>query len=101
MSEEVKIASVDDVPEGSAIMTEVSGVMIAVFNINGEIYAIENTCPHRGSSLADGFIDGKTVTCSNHDWKFDLETGQGIMPPSQGIKTYPVDIRDNDIYVEV
>ncbi|MEK6839504.1 MAG: nitrite reductase small subunit NirD [Nanoarchaeota archaeon] len=101
MSEEVRIASVDDVPEGGGMTAEVGGRMIALFNIGGEIYAIENTCPHQGGSLADGFIDGTTITCPNHDWKFDLETGQGIMPPSPGVKAYPVEIRDNDIYIEV
>lgn len=98
---EIKIATVDDIPEGSATTVEIGGNVIAVFNINGEFYAIDNTCLHRGGSLGDGFIDGQTVACPVHGWQFDITTGQGIMPPSPGVKSYNIEVRGDDIYIEI
>jgi NAD(P)H-dependent nitrite reductase small subunit len=97
----VKVATVDDIPEGTAMMVQANGKDIALFHINGEFYAIDNLCPHQGGSLSEGFIEGSKVTCPFHSWQFDVTSGQGIMPPSEGVKSYPVDIQGNDIYVEV
>ena len=97
----VKVASVDDIPEGSATIVQAGGKAIALFNIKGEFYAIDNTCIHRGGSLGDGFVDGSTVTCPLHGWQYDIQTGQGVMPTSPGVKSYKVDIQGNDIYIEV
>ena len=97
----IKVATVDDVPEGTAIVVQASGKSIALFNINGEFYALNNMCPHQGGSLGDGFIDGSKVTCPNHSWEFDIASGKGVMPPSEGVQAYAVDIQGNDIYIEV
>jgi len=97
----VKIATIDQVPEGSSTTVEAAGKAIALFNINGELYAIDNTCIHRGGSLGDGFIDGTTITCPLHGWQYDIITGQGVTPPSPGVKSYKVEVRDNDIYLEI
>lgn len=98
---EVKVATLDQVPEGSGTTVEVGGKSIALFNIKGEIYAIDNTCLHRGGSLGDGFVDKTMVTCPLHGWQYDVTTGQGVMPPSPGVKSYKVEVRDNEIYIEV
>ena len=98
---EVKIAAVDDIPEGSGKTMQVGDKAIAIFNIKGEFYAIDNACLHRGGSLGDGFIDGSTVTCPLHGWQFDVATGQGVMPPSPGVKSYNIEVRSDDIFVEV
>ena len=98
---EIKVGTIDDVPEGSGKTVEVDGKAIALFNINGEIYAIDNACLHRGGSLGDGFIDGETITCPLHGFQFNIPTGQGVSPPSPGVKSYSVEVRDNEIYIEV
>ncbi len=97
----VKVAEAHDITEGSGKTVQVGDKSIALFNINGEFYAIDNTCLHRGGSLGDGFVDGTTVTCPLHGWQFDVSTGQGVMPPSPGLKSYEVEIRGDDIFVEI
>jgi nitrite reductase (NADH) small subunit len=71
----VPVAAVADVGPGSALAVEVDGRGIALFNVGGTYYAIENYCPHQGAPLVDGWVDGTTVTCSWHGWCFDLTDG--------------------------
>jgi len=99
--EEIKIAATDQVPEGMGIIVEVGGKSLALFNVHGEYYAIDNTCPHRGGSLGDGFLEGERVTCPIHGWQFDVTSGKGVAPPGAAIKSYKVDVRGEDIFVEM
>ena len=97
--EEITVARTSDLPEGKGMVVNADGREIALFNINGEFFALENTCPHRGGSLGDGFIEGKTITCPNHSWQFDIASGKGIMPPNTALNTYEVEVRDDDVIV--
>ena len=97
----VKVATKDEVPEGSGTIVYVGGKAIALFHVKGEFYAMDNTCLHRGGSLGDGFVDDKTVTCPLHGWQYDITTGQGVMPPTPGVKSYPVEMQGDDIYIDV
>jgi nitrite reductase (NADH) small subunit len=86
---EVTVASVSSIPRGEGRTFEVGGLRIAVFHTRqGEVFAAQAECPHRGGPLADGILGGTTLVCPLHSWKFDLETGQ----TSNGecaLKTYP------------
>jgi 3-phenylpropionate/trans-cinnamate dioxygenase ferredoxin component len=77
------------------------GHEIALFNVGGDIYAIEASCPHAGSSLAMGRLCGRTLHCRAHGLRFDLATG--CMPGVDGLRarTYPVVIEDGTICVEL
>ena len=83
-------------------MVEVAGVSIAVFNVGGSYYAIENTCPHRGGPLAEGTLAGGVVTCPLHGAQFDVKTGSVLGPPAPvGVKSFPVRVTGDEVEVEV
>lgn len=96
-----KIAQVSEIPPGEGRPFEVNGKPIAVFNVDGKFHAIGNTCPHRGGSLGDGFLQGKTVTCPMHSWEFDVETGDCVSPGAGCVKTYPVEIQGDGVFVDL
>ena len=102
MTELHRVASKNDVSPGQCISVDVGGQQVALFNVEGEYYAIGGTCTHRGGPLADGSVDATTVTCSWHGAKFDLRTGEAIGPPApEGVPAYKVVVGDDDIKVEL
>ena len=101
MSEFVKIAKITEIEPGQARVVEVMGKQIAVFNVDGQYCAIDNTCSHRGGPLADGDVSGYEVTCPIHGAKFDLRTGEVLGPPaSQAVACYRIRATGADIEVE-
>ena len=75
---------------------------IAIFNVEGAFYAIDDTCTHRGGPLSEGTLDGKQVTCPWHGGVFDVATGEvSGPPPLQGVSRYNVRIAGGDVEVEV
>ena len=78
-----------------------NNVDVAVFKVDGEVYALHNICPHQHTSLIyDGYIENGCVVCPIHGWMFDLKTG--IMPSKRtGLDSYPVKIKDGKVYVKV
>jgi 3-phenylpropionate/trans-cinnamate dioxygenase ferredoxin subunit len=98
----VKAAKTGDVALGGAKMVEVSGKKIAIFNVDGKYYAIDNTCTHRGGPLAEGALDGKEVTCPWHGAVFDVTSGEVLGPPApKPVSRYEVLVSGKDIEVEV
>ena len=76
------------------------GDQLAVFNVDGEYYAIENFCPHKGAPLSEGQLCGHIVECSWHGWQFDVRTGECLTVPDQ-IRTYKVKIEEGLVKIEV
>ena len=75
---------------------------IAVFNVNGTLFAIGDICTHAEASLSEGHIDGDTVECPLHGACFDLRTGEALTPPAiDPVQTFAVVLQNNDVYVEV
>lgn len=96
------IARVDAVPEGRGATVQLSdGSEIALFNVQGNFYATENFCPHRGMPLADSHLYGQTVECDWHGWQFDLVSGKCLTKPKCSIETYEVRIEDGWIKILV
>jgi 3-phenylpropionate/trans-cinnamate dioxygenase ferredoxin subunit len=95
----------EDVPLGEAVRIEAgdeSGVPIAVFNVDGEFLAIDDTCTHQDASLADGWVEGCTVECPLHAACFDLRTGMPSGPPAKmPVRTHEVVVADGLVYVRV
>ena len=92
------VCATDDVPAEGAHVAEVDDVEVAVFNVDGEYYALNNVCPHQGGPLGDGKVEDECVYCPWHGWQFDVETGEH----AHGLKTatsYSVTVRDDDVYV--
>ncbi len=75
---------------------------IAVFNVEGTLFAISDTCTHAEASLSEGRVDGETVECPLHGAWFDLRTGEALTPPAvEPVQTFPVIVQEDEIYVEI
>lgn len=102
MGKLTKVAEVKDVPEGKAVCFNAEGQNIAVFNVGGTYYAIDDTCPHSGGPLSQGMVEGTKVTCPWHGADFDLQTGEVLCPPAfEGVRSYKVVVEGNEINVEI
>ena len=83
-------------------LVDAGGQSIAIFDLGGAYYAIENTCPHRGGPLAEGEMGGEEVICPWHGARFNIKTGAVVAPPaSQGVKSFPVRVTGDDVEVEI
>jgi len=101
MAEFVKVARTEDVALGSRKMVEVSGKKVAIFNVDGNYYAIDDTCTHKGGPLSEGALEGKQVTCPWHGAVFDVTTGEVLGPPApKPVSRYDIRLSGNDIEVK-
>jgi 3-phenylpropionate/trans-cinnamate dioxygenase ferredoxin subunit len=102
MADFVKVARVDEIGPGQARLIEVKGKQIALFNINGDFFAIDNMCTHEEASLAEGQIMGHEVTCPLHGAKFDVRTGEVLGPPAyDDVACYSVRVVGSDVELQV
>ncbi|MGE5399986.1 MAG: nitrite reductase small subunit NirD [Ignavibacteriales bacterium] len=97
----VSVCSINDLTENSGKRFFIDETEIALFKADGEIYALDNICPHQHAAIIyDGFIEDGCVVCPAHGWEFELKTGC-LKSGSKGITRHPVLIRDEHIYVKV
>jgi 3-phenylpropionate/trans-cinnamate dioxygenase ferredoxin component len=99
----IKVCEVADLPPGEGIRVEQpswASDAIAVFNVDGEFLAIDDTCTHQDASLADGFLEGCAVECPLHASCFDLRSGAPTGPPAKvGVRTHRTQIHDGVVYL--
>jgi nitrite reductase/ring-hydroxylating ferredoxin subunit len=88
-------------PPGERKFLEVDDRPLAILNVDGELHAIENVCPHRGGPVGEGMLDGHILTCPWHDWSFDIRSGQNTMNPAAVIRTYPCRAEGDQVVVEI
>jgi len=80
----------------------VDGRCVAIFKIKeNEFYAIDNTCPHQGGPLGEGYLENYTLTCPWHAWTFDVRNGSCDTVPADRIKSYKLKIEGNDIFLNM
>ena len=97
-----KVGKVGDVPPGTARVYEVGDRAIAVCNVNGELYAIDDVCTHDEGSLDQGELEGYEVECPRDGARFDVRTGEvTALPAVLPVDTFSVRVQDDDIEVEV
>jgi nitrite reductase/ring-hydroxylating ferredoxin subunit len=101
VAEFIKVATRAGVPEGAGITVESAGRKIALFNVGGKFFAIDNTCKHRGGPLAEGELDGANVTCPWHGWEYDVTTGANLDDPNVKVACFAVKTDGDDILIEV
>ena len=102
MGKLVRVVSVNEVEPGKGAACDVGEKRIAVFNKDGIFYALDDTCPHAGASLAEGDLEGDNVICPWHYAEFNLETGTvGCPPAAEGVQCYRVVVEGDDLKVEV
>jgi len=99
MSRFVPVASVGDVPPGEGRAYVVGDREVAVFNVGGAYYAIENTCPHQGGPLAEGCLEGAVVTCPWHAWSFDVRDGAMTLGGLTTVDAFDVQIDGSTVSV--
>lgn len=100
MAEFRNLARRREIPEGSARAVEVEGRCVAIFNLGGEFFAIDDVCPHRGGSLSRGrVLEGRLISCPLHNWEFDIRTG--VMHMAPGVESFAVKLEGEEIWVRV
>jgi nitrite reductase/ring-hydroxylating ferredoxin subunit len=99
MTEFVEVARLEQVPPGTGTTFTIADKQVAVFNVDGTIYAMADGCLHHGSSLGSGKLEGKLVTCRAHGWRYDVTTGSTMHVPGYGVAPYPAEVVDGKILV--
>ena len=106
----VRVCTIQEISEGTAKMVKVEGKPIAIFNLNGNFYATDDTCPHEGGPLSDGSIEGENVSCPWHGATFHIMSGKTLEPPAgekmgppvdKGVACYPVRIVGAEVEIEI
>ena len=102
MADFVKVATTGEIAPGQGKIVEVKGKEIALFNVGGAYFAIDNMCTHEEASLADGEISGFEVTCPLHGAKFDVRSGRVVGPPAyDDVTSYSVRVSGADVEIDV
>ncbi|RMG59069.1 MAG: non-heme iron oxygenase ferredoxin subunit [Gammaproteobacteria bacterium] len=102
MSEWIDVAAADDLPPGSRKVVSTEAGDIAVFNLDGELYAIEDVCTHDGGELASGELDGDQIICPRHGARFCVRNGKCLTPPAyEDIEAFPVRIENGIVQIDI
>lgn len=102
MANFVRVASVDEIPEGRAIVVDIDYDSLALARVDGEVYCIDNICTHDGGPLGEGELDGTTLECPRHGARFDVCTGRAMtFPAVVPVNTYDVRIEGTDVLVDL
>ena len=102
MANFVRAASVDDIPEGHAIVVDVEGDSLALARVDGDVYCIDNICTHDGGPLGEGELDGTALECPRHGARFDVCTGRALsFPAVVPVNAYDVKIEGQDVLVDL
>ncbi len=102
MGELHKVTETSNLPPGTAMAIDVEGRRLALFNVDGTYYAIDDTCTHSGGPLSEGDVEGTEVSCPWHGACFNLTDGSVLTPPAdEGVISYRVVVEGEDIKVEI
>ncbi len=101
MTDRIEVCGIGDVAEGTALKVEVGELTLAVFNLNGAFYVIDDQCTHGPGSLSEGYIEDDTVECDFHNGQFNIKTGAVVSPPCLvPVKTYKVIMDGEKVTIE-
>ena len=103
MSEETwhQVANTTEINPDDPKKVNIGGEEIALYNVDGEIYATHNICTHAFASMADGFQEGREIECPLHEGRFDIKTGKALCAPvSEDLKTYEVKVENGNVFVK-
>jgi len=101
MGEWRRVATVEDLPPGQMRSVAVEGEWIALYNVQGTIYATQGHCSHAEAWLTEGFLEGEEVECPWHGARFNVRTGAVLsMPAAVSLRTFPVKVEGGEIYLE-
>jgi len=97
----VETYSLQDLAPGTSRPVRVGTTNIVLFNVEGNVHALENSCLHSGSALSGGKFCGKVVSCPAHGWRFDVTTGALLVAPEKCIRSFPVRIAGGKVLVQI
>jgi naphthalene 1,2-dioxygenase system ferredoxin subunit len=96
------VMALEDVFEGEVMVVNVQGKEIALYEVQGELYATDNLCTHGAARLSDGFLEGREIECPFHQGRFDVCTGKALCAPlTENIRVYPVRIENKRVFVNM
>lgn len=100
MSEWITVCNVADLPPGANRVVEIDGAQVAVFNLDGQLYAIEDVCTHDGGVLTGGPVEGDVIVCPRHGARFCIRTGEALSAPAyEPVATFPVRVENGGVQV--
>lgn len=97
----VEACSLQEIPLAASRPLRLGSTDIVLFNVDGDIHALENSCPHAGAALSGGRLCGKVVACPAHGWRFDVTTGALLVAPEKKVRRFPVRVADGKILVQL
>ncbi|MGO4474958.1 non-heme iron oxygenase ferredoxin subunit [Massilia sp. 2TAF26] len=96
------ISALDEVPEDDVLGVDTGGKDVALYKVEGQVYATDNLCTHGHARLCDGFLDGFEIECPLHQGKFDIRNGSPTCQPvTEAVRTYPVRIENGRVFVDL
>lgn len=95
-----RAAKQNEIPAGTVREVHLGSLTIALANVDGKFYALNNSCLHRGGPLGQGELSGTVLTCPWHGWQYQVSTGQVTFNPEMRVDTYPVELRDDEVWVD-
>ena len=96
------VMPLDAVPDGEPIEVEVDGRQIALYRVEGDVYATDAICTHAHARLAEGFLEGHEIECPLHQGRFDVRTGKALCPPlTEDVCIYSVRVQDGEVLIDV
>jgi len=102
MSEWIDVCGVEELPPGERKIISTEAAEIALFNLEGEFYAIEDVCTHDGGELTSGRCDGDQIICPGHGARFCIRDGKALTPPAyENIESFPVRLQDGKIQLQI
>lgn len=101
MATKTKVLPVSDIAIGQSKCVKAGDKEIALFRLEDGFFALDNTCPHKGGPLSEGFITNGQVACPWHQWKFNLADGKCPDVPGRPVSAYPVEIKDDAVWISI
>lgn len=102
MSKRVELCRVSDVEVGTARKVETGDLVLAVYNVEGEIFVTDDNCTHGPGSLSEGILEDDIIECNFHGGQFNVRTGEVVLPPCmEPVKTYTVTVEDGTVFIDV
>ena len=101
MGQRVTVGKLEDIPEGGSAGVTVNQKDVAIFNVNGQLFAIDDVCPHMGAALSGGHVEDGCVTCPWHYWRFKLADGTWADSPRVKTGSYPVHVVGDEVQLEL